>query len=144
MSLVVFTKESAEVSASRNWVKKQLEKSPFIHVDSIEGYTVNPNKGVSILMERAKVDYDEISCLSTEEVISEITQNDGSEGSIRRKINLAQRFGIPFHYLLYSEQPQHHAWVYRFDASGKGELVKEFDSFGLFGLWLDEQRTLTI
>ncbi len=117
---------------------------PLFFVDSIEGYTVDPDKGVIVLMERAKVDYNEVSRLSTEEVINDIKLNDGCNGSMRRKLNLAVLFGIPLHYVLYSETPQHHVWVYSFDSSENGQLLKEFNSFSSFGIWLHRLRTLVI
>ena len=61
MPLTVFIKESSEVSDSKNWIKQRLMTCPLFFVDSIEGYTVDPDKGVIVLMERAKVDYNEVS-----------------------------------------------------------------------------------
>lgn len=146
MSLSVFEKESSEHSDSTNWAKQQLEGCSDIYVDSIEGYTVDLSRGVIILMDRAKVDYSEISHMSTEDIISEIKNHDGVAGSIQRKINLANIFNVKFRYLLYSEgnNNNHHVWVFLFDNGGSGLLEIEFDSFRKFGRWLNEKRSLLI
>ncbi len=144
MSLSVFIKESAEVSDSANWVKKELKSCKYFSLDAIEGYTVDDNDGVIMMMERAKVDYDEMLCLSSQEVIREINEKDGEPGSLQRKINLARVFGIDLLYALYSEASRHHVWLYRFRHSGEGSLEEEFNDFSSFGIWLSNHRTKTI
>ena len=144
MPLSVFIKESAECSAAKNWVKEQLEGCEVFFTDSIEGYTVDESRGVILLMDRAKVDYDEILCSSEAEVLAFIKKKDGKGNSIERKINLANKFGIDFRYCLYSESSTHHVWVYQFGKDSSGKLETEFTSFSDFGIWLDTKRTMTI
>ncbi len=143
MILKTFIHDTAEVSDKDNWVKKQLQTCPYLFIDSIEGYTVDMSSGVSILMERARVDYNEIILSNTQQIVQAIKEQDGKDKSIQRKINLANIFGLELYYLLYSVIP-HHVWLYKFNNSGNGNLEIEFDSYSSFGVWLENKRTIHV
>lgn len=134
MALTNFRKESSERSDGANWTKSLLiEKSGF-HLDSIEGCNQNAQNLVTHLMERARVDYFEGANASLEEVVNQIIELEGS-GSLSRKINFAKCFGLPLHYVLYSDEDER-VYVLALQSLSQFELVKTYKSYQLFADWI--------
>jgi len=135
-------KTTSENSLDRNWAFKCIDDIKNYHVESLEGYTLDYNKGISIIMDRASTDdYSEIQSLSQKEVVKLILALEGD--SIQRKIKFASLYKIPYRYALYSEKECHYVWVYKFQDT-KGLLEREFTSYEEFGDWLNNKRSLSI
>jgi len=134
MALTNFRKETSERSDDANWTKELLlEKSGF-HLDSIEGCNQNTQNLVTHLMERARVDHIDGVKSSLEEVVHQITLLEGSD-SLIRKISFAKCFGLPLHYVLYSDEDER-VYLLAFHSLTEVVIVKTFISYQLFADWI--------
>lgn len=136
MSFSYFRKETSERSDTTNWAKRVLIDNTDYYYDSIEGCNENDQNIVTLLMERARVDYD-----GSNEILSEtFAKIKKLEGNcLIRKINFAHTFGINLTYYLYNDEYEK-VWMYEIYSLQHCEFIREFSSYKDFSYWIQKQK----
>ncbi len=134
MVLSNYRKETSERSDPSNWAKQLLIDKVNFHLDSIEGCNQNSLNLTTHLIERARVDYDDTTKDTIENVGRNILLIEG-EDVLNRKVKFAKRFDLPLHYVLYCDETEY-VYLFKMEDPAKIELEKSFGSYKKFSEWI--------
>lgn len=129
-----YRKESSERSDSLNWAKQALIDNTAYHFDSIEGCNQNARNVVTHLIERARVDYNNVTTAHDGAVLQSIISLEGID-TLMRKINFAATFGLNLSYILYCDEHST-VWLYEISSISSCRFVQVFNTYADFSGWI--------